>query len=77
MGVICEAKFVPPTISLQLTSCGIEVSTPVSASVRERSREMLPDDLSQEQQEAVLSSFWRGTPTSLTGLTWTWDTQRL
>ena len=58
VGVICEAQVVPPTISLQLTSCGIEVSTAVSASVRERSHdrweEMLPDDLPQEQRSRLI-----------------------
>ena len=34
VGVICEAEVVPPSISLQSTSCGIEVFAAQSAPVK-------------------------------------------
>ena len=60
VGVICEAEVVPPTISLQSTSCGIEVSaaqpTPVKGWTPSTSRweEMLPDDLPPAQRSRLL-----------------------
>ena len=78
VGVICEAEVLPPTISSQSTSCGIEVSAAQSAPVKgwtpstSRWEEMLPDDLPPAQRSRLLQLLKRNSDVSH-GLTWTWD----
>ena len=60
VGVICEAEVVPPTISLQWTSCGIKVSAAQSAQLKgwtpstSKWEEMPPDDLPPAQRSCLL-----------------------